>query len=150
MAAYVWSRLLLRTDPYQSTWNGTLKLTDSAWYVACILCGMAIESHDGACFQLFEVAEAIRYLHSSNIIHGNIKGSTILVSNQGTALLTGFSLARSPGVPEDAGMKGVGSIPWQSPELLQGESTSFESDVYAFGITVAEVSVPCYMTSLHC
>ena len=33
----------------------------------------------------------------------------------------------------------AGSTRYMSPEVLQGESKSFESDVYAFGITIFEV-----------
>lgn len=35
---------------------------------------------------------------------------------------------------------GLGTIPWQAPELMMGGSKTFQSDVYAFGLTVYEVS----------
>ncbi|KAG9043121.1 hypothetical protein FS837_009980 [Tulasnella sp. UAMH 9824] len=36
-------------------------------------------------------------------------------------------------------MKGAGSVRWMSPDLWDNASRSFESDVYAFGMTIAEV-----------
>lgn len=37
-------------------------------------------------------------------------------------------------------MKGAGSVRWSSPEiLLPGGSKSYQSDIYAFGMTIAEV-----------
>lgn len=39
-------------------------------------------------------------------------------------------------------MKGAGTLRWQSPELWDGESSKTpQSDVYAFGMTIAEVGL---------
>lgn len=89
--------------------------------------------------QLFQTALAIAYLHKSGFIHGDIKGDNILVSREHTALLSDFGLARLEGIPTSEGRKGKGSVPWQSPEILNGHSKSYESDIYAFGMTIYEV-----------
>lgn len=92
--------------------------------------------------QLFQTALAIAYLHHQcKLIHGDIKGENILVSNEHTALLTDFGLARPRDVLTSDGQKGMGTLPWQSPELLIDEnaSKSYESDMYAFGMTIYEV-----------
>lgn len=38
-----------------------------------------------------------------------------------------------------SGLRGAGSVRWQSPELLFHKPKSYASDVYAFGMTIAEV-----------
>lgn len=90
-------------------------------------------------FQLFETALAIAYLHKCELIHGDIKGENILVSREHTVLLSDFGLSRPQGDPTSVGQRGMGTIPWQSPEVLMGASKSFESDMYAFGMTIYEV-----------
>lgn len=89
--------------------------------------------------QLFQIALAIAYLHKSGIVHGDIKGENILVSKERTALLSDFGLARPQDVLTSVGTKGMGTMPWQSPEVLNGASKTFKSNTYAFGMTISEV-----------
>lgn len=95
---------------------------------------------DGYPLQLYQVAMAIAYLHEDcGFIHGDIKGDNILVSRNHTALLSDFGTTRPQEIFTSVGSKGIGTVPWQSPQLLNGESKTFESDIYAFGMTVSEV-----------
>lgn len=84
---------------------------------------------------------AIAYLHKHGIIHSDVKGDNILISREQSALLGDLGLARFEANPTSEGLRGKGSVPWQSPELLNGESKSYESDMYAFGMTIYEVQV---------
>ncbi|KAG9043647.1 hypothetical protein FS837_009307 [Tulasnella sp. UAMH 9824] len=88
---------------------------------------------------LCDIASAIAYLHSLEIIHGDIKARNILVSQDGEVRLCDFGLSKYSSWTTSEGRKGAGTIRWQSPELLFDESKSFKSDVYAFGITIYEV-----------
>lgn len=98
-------------------------------------------------------------MHWIGLIHGDIKGSNILVSGTVHALLSDFGLSKTtspqsneivyeveiPAVDDGASQKtaatirGAGSVRYQSPELFTGRSRMWSSDVYAFGITIAEV-----------
>lgn len=89
--------------------------------------------------QLYQIALAIAYLHGAGIIHGDVKGENILISEKHTALLSDFGLPRDQDVLAPMHLKGQWSIPWQSPEILDGQSKSEESDIYAFGMTIYEV-----------
>lgn len=82
---------------------------------------------------------AIEYLQSRGLVHGDIRGENILVSSNGDALLSDFGLSRRRELSSSTGQKGAGSIPFQSPEVLKGASKSYESDVYAFGMTIYQV-----------
>ncbi|KIO20360.1 hypothetical protein M407DRAFT_29992 [Tulasnella calospora MUT 4182] len=88
---------------------------------------------------LCDIASAIAYLHSLEIIHGDIKARNILVSQDGEIRLCDFGLSKYSSWTTSEGRKGAGTIRWQSPELLFDEPKSFKSDVYAFGITTYEV-----------
>lgn len=89
--------------------------------------------------QLYQIALAIAYLHGVGIIHGDIKGENVLISEKHTALLSDYGLPREQDVLTSIHQKGQWAIPWQSPELLDGQSKSEQSDIYAFGMTIYEV-----------
>ena len=79
-------------------------------------------------------------MHSCGIVHGDIKASNVLVSDDFHILLCDFGLSKQSGTDTMARLKGFGTVRWQSPELINGASKTFQSDVYAFGITIAEAS----------
>ena len=90
-------------------------------------------------FQLEETVEGIAYLHDKGIIHGDIKANNILVGNEGQALLCDFGLSKLGDARTLTAIKGAGSLRWQAPELWHNEPKTFETDVYAYGMTIAEV-----------
>ena len=56
------------------------------------------------------------------------------------SLLCDFGLAREQQNKTSTEMQGVGTVRWQSPELLaSGAGRSFKSDVWAFAMTIYEV-----------
>ncbi|KAG8730874.1 hypothetical protein FRC11_005603 [Ceratobasidium sp. 423] len=98
------------------------------------------------CIQL---ADAVAYLHSAGTVHGDIKASNIMLSQDMTVKLAGFgnmtlrdySLAFTPTT------HGLGiSVRWAAPEIVEGKTRlSSEADIYALGMTVLEMitgSVP--------
>lgn len=89
--------------------------------------------------QLRETADAVNYLHTEGVIHGDIKAGNILIGRDGSALLCDFGLTRMTDARTSTCMKGAGSMRWMSPDLWDNASRSFQSDVYAFGMTIAEV-----------
>src|SRR4051812_12607006 len=90
--------------------------------------------------QLADAAAGIAFLHDSGIIHGDIKGSNVLVSDGVHALVCDFGLSRHVNDITSAGLQGMGTIRWQSPELLKrGAGKTMKSDVWAFGMTIYEV-----------
>ncbi|CUA71618.1 Tyrosine-protein kinase SPK-1 [Girardia tigrina] [Rhizoctonia solani] len=96
------------------------------------------------------VADAVAYLKDENMVHGDIKGANILVSENhipkltdfGTSALSKYTLAFTRGNGSQPGM----SLRWTAPEVfVEGQGNTFESDVYALGMTILEAftgSVP--------
>ncbi|KAF9646791.1 kinase-like protein [Thelephora ganbajun] len=85
---------------------------------------------------LSDVAEGLNYLHSCNMIHGDLKGSNVLVDVTGRARIIDFGLAM---VTQDLDLIRNGSAEhghsarWIAPEILDGRGTySKEADVFSF------------------
>ncbi|KDR81397.1 hypothetical protein GALMADRAFT_89278 [Galerina marginata CBS 339.88] len=88
-------------------------------------------------------AHGLSYLHSSKIIHGNMKCANILVSAQGDACICDFGMSkvieevteRSASATLTAG----GSARWMAPELIEGKAPSVEADTYSYAMAILEL-----------
>ncbi len=78
-------------------------------------------------------------MHSLNLLHGDLKASNIVLGHDSEPMLCDFGLSKLCAGVTSTGLAGGGSIPWMSPEVLNGDPKTAESDVYAFGMTVGEV-----------
>ncbi|KDQ56518.1 hypothetical protein JAAARDRAFT_132211 [Jaapia argillacea MUCL 33604] len=97
---------------------------------------------------LKEIATGIEYLHTKRLVHGDLKGSNILVGKDRSARLADFGLATlaytSPTL-QTATSRSGGTIRWMAPELFQSEQDrdssrpSFKSDIYALGMVMYEI-----------
>jgi hypothetical protein len=88
--------------------------------------------------KLHEVALGLRYLHSLEIIHGDLKGNNLLVGADGKAKLADFGLSLIVASSSTMKPKELGAPRWRAPEILKGESISMESDIYALGMCIIE------------
>ena len=85
-----------------------------------------------------EICEALKFSYELDIIHGDIKPSNVLLQYNGTAKLSDFGMARRVTGDND---NSIGGTPnYIAPELLRGETPSIQSDVYALGVTLYEMS----------
>ncbi|KAF5363231.1 hypothetical protein D9758_008382 [Tetrapyrgos nigripes] len=94
-----------------------------------------------------EIAEGIKYLHSLSppVVHGDIKGSNILVTDDHVCCLADFGLAavaESHAFSTTSTRPG-GTMRWLAPEVFLPNQfpncSKLARDVYAFGCTVLEV-----------
>src|ERR1700748_3317857 len=63
--------------------------------IGIIWCAPALisrEMDDPHSPQIGQIADALRYLHSQRLIHGNVRGSNILIDLKGDAVLRDFGL----------------------------------------------------------
>ncbi|MBV9396979.1 MAG: protein kinase [Bryobacterales bacterium] len=88
-----------------------------------------------------QVGRALAYAHEQGILHRDIKAGNVMFGEQGDLKLVDFGLAKWRDA-EDATRTGamVGTIPYMSPELLDGEPATAQSDLYAFGALVYELA----------
>ncbi|KAM4601331.1 tyrosine-protein kinase STYK1b [Polymixia lowei] len=87
-----------------------------------------------------QVASALEFLHSKDLLHGNIRAHSVLVSREHTAKLWGLDgvyTRKNQGVTQsdEPGMR-----KWQAPELLVKRPASQSSDVWSFGILLYEMA----------
>ncbi|KAF9642002.1 kinase-like protein, partial [Thelephora ganbajun] len=99
---------------------------------------------------LLQVAKGLQYLHSFEIVHGNLKGANVLISESGKVQVCDyglspvmsnpiFTIAATPGV--------AGSSRWLAPEIIDPPSktnskslaASKSADVFAFAMLAVEV-----------
>lgn len=83
-----------------------------------------------------QIASAMSYLESLNIIHGDLACRNILINGKNIKLCD-FGMSREAGhskVKMDNPYKNA--IRWSSPELLRHNQYSSKSDVYAFAVVL--------------
>ncbi|CCA66855.1 hypothetical protein PIIN_11716 [Serendipita indica DSM 11827] len=90
-------------------------------------------------------ASAFAYLHSQNIVHGNVRCANILVSPEEKPLVCHFGLSKMvEDVTETAAQTTLSTEPnysrYLAPELIRGDITSprKSTDVYSLAMTILE------------
>ncbi|XP_051262081.1 tyrosine-protein kinase STYK1b [Dicentrarchus labrax] len=87
-----------------------------------------------------QVASALEFLHSKDLLHGNIRARSVLVTKEFTAKLWGLHgvyTRKNQGATQkdDPSMK-----KWQAPELLAKRPAGQSSDIWSFGILLYEMA----------
>jgi serine/threonine protein kinase len=92
---------------------------------------------------LRQIAPALDYAHTKQVLHRDLKPSNILLDDGGGAYITDFGIARILG--EASGntitTQGVVGTPsYMSPEQAQGKPLDGRSDVYSLGVMLFEMA----------
>ena len=84
----------------------------------------------------------VRYAHvERGVDHGDLKPSNILVRDNGDPRILDFGLSRrlsQSDSPSDNPVKGF-TPAYAAPEIVRGESSRFQSDVYSLGVILYEL-----------
>ncbi len=91
---------------------------------------------------LDQIAPALDYAHSQQVLHRDIKPSNVLLDGSGGAFLTDFGIARIMGDPTiSTDTQGViGTPSYMSPEQAQGQPLDNRSDIYSLGVMLYEMA----------
>ncbi|TVR21727.1 MAG: hypothetical protein EA396_07275 [Anaerolineaceae bacterium] len=90
-----------------------------------------------------QIAPALDYAHSKNVLHRDLKPSNVLMDDDGGAYITDFGIARILGAETRGSTittQGVVGTPsYMSPEQAQGKKLDGRSDVYSLGVMLFEM-----------
>jgi serine/threonine-protein kinase len=98
-----------------------------------------------------QICGALAFAHEHGTLHGDLKGSNIIVTPEGNVKLVDFGLGRSiphNGMLEVSSSKlplaqsgaTAGTLPYLAPEVLRGNPTSVQSDVWSLGVLLYQMS----------
>ncbi|RLN82147.1 hypothetical protein BBJ28_00021189, partial [Nothophytophthora sp. Chile5] len=90
--------------------------------------------------EVWRASLGLQHLHDRGIVHGDLKGNNILVSDDKAKLADfGLSVVVSRAEELNGDENGVlGAFRWKAPECLLGSSPSFASDIYSLGMCIIE------------
>ncbi len=89
---------------------------------------------------LAQLASATEYLHEHGVLHCDIKCSNAMITPRRRAVLLDLGLAVRAG----HGNNLMGTLQYMAPEILRGESPTYASDWYSFGLLIYEVITDRY------
>ncbi|KAG8778425.1 hypothetical protein FRC12_024987 [Ceratobasidium sp. 428] len=93
---------------------------------------------------LKNVLRGILHIHEKSIVHGDLKGTNILVESNGNVAKIcdfGSSLINCGCYAGPEAETQTGSLPWDSPERCKGGKPTTQSDIWAFGCIVLEIQM---------
>ncbi|KAF6773958.1 hypothetical protein AHF37_06745 [Paragonimus kellicotti] len=90
-------------------------------------------------FYAAEIACALGYLHSENIIYRDLKPENILLDNQGHVVLTDFGLCKENFSTTDKTDSFCGTPEYMAPEVVRREGYDFAVDWWSLGVMLYEM-----------
>ncbi|MEE8104412.1 MAG: serine/threonine-protein kinase [Planctomycetota bacterium] len=83
-----------------------------------------------------QIASALAYLYSQNIVHRDIKPGNVMADDAWNIKLIDLGLCRIIGKPEEASGVTVGTVGYISPEQARGHDLDVRSDIYSLGVSL--------------
>lgn len=93
---------------------------------------------------------ALRYCHSQNVLHGDVKSSNVFLTDQKDLKLGDFGTATNLAKTIKSVEKMTGTPLFFAPEIVHGEHHSFKADVWSLGVVfyhLMALKYPFYDTS---
>jgi serine/threonine-protein kinase len=84
---------------------------------------------------MYDVADAMAYLHGQGILHRDIKPTNLMVTPGGEIKIIDFGLAKRVGTVDGADERVVGTKQYTPPERYSGAPADEQTDIYEYGAT---------------
>lgn len=89
---------------------------------------------------LYNVVQALAYLHEHLILHRDVKADNILLTSTGEAKVADLGVAYLLSSPNDTCCGVCGTPYWMAPELVMGSDYGSPVDIWSLGITCIEMA----------
>lgn len=94
---------------------------------------------------LREVLEALKYLHSSGVMHRDVKGHNVLLTIDARVKLIDFGVSAVVGTANGRRHTAIGTPYWMAPEVIACEQQydsdyDVRADIWSLGITAIEIA----------
>ena len=101
-----------------------------------------------------QIMEGIKYIHSKNVVHRDIKGKNVMLMVNGVIKLIDFGCARqlsqqSSNSIEELLMSVKGTPYWMSPEVIRQKGHNSKADIWSCGCTVFEMVISRFLKNYN-
>ena len=86
-----------------------------------------------------QICEAVKYIHSMKVLHRDIKAQNVFLTKEGKCLLGDFGVSRTLNETRGCANTQIGTPFYMSPEIIEGKSYSYESDIWSLGVLLYEL-----------
>ena len=91
---------------------------------------------------LIQVADGLRAMHQSQVVHRDLKPGNIVIDSDGRARIIDFGLALNDGIPlRQLGRSQEGTPSYMAPEQVRGLNHHLDgrTDIWSFGVTMYQL-----------
>lgn len=92
----------------------------------------------------YQLADALKYIHTKGLTHGNVNGDSVMVMPSGQVKLGGINLMnlRTDGAAAAYHQKSgdARTVAYMAPEQITGQSIDGKADIYSAGVVMYEMA----------
>ena len=86
-----------------------------------------------------QCADALEYAHGRGVLHRDIKPANVMLTRDGQVKIGDFGIAKRMSNEDTGTRRMVGSPRYMSPEQVNNEKVTIQSDLYSLGVSVYEL-----------
>lgn len=86
-----------------------------------------------------QCAVALEYAHSRGVLHRDVKPANIMLTRDGQVKIGDFGIAKRMSIEDTGTCRMVGSPRYMSPEQVNNETVTAQTDLYSLGVSTYEL-----------